>query len=170
MSGKIATRGRLSLPAAGDGRAVCELYALGLTIGGDPSPIGGVWGFSHVAGDGSLLAQETRIVTPAEFGVAEITGDLVELLAVINAAAMLPHRWRGIIYADVLRPRRGFLKATSFAGVDDDNRHAFRFLREGLGIVDAVPLGAERPGRGHARTIKALCVELEKRAVLAAGI
>src|SRR5260370_36672935 len=118
-------------PSSPDDRGACavhEVYCYGLPIGGNPSRVGGAWAFSHVASNGRPIRLESCVMTPAEFDLVEMTGELVELLAVINAVATTPRRWRGRIFADLLRPRRGLLWAQSASGVRAGPRCAVGFL------------------------------------------
>lgn len=75
------------------------LYADGGVIGGNPSEIGGTWAWRHVGLDGEINSG-SGVIAPREAGLAVVTNNLTEMLAVLKGLQALPDGWQGVVYSD----------------------------------------------------------------------
>jgi len=93
MIGKVTVR-----VLEGDYAAYCD----GGVIGPNPSVRGGTWAFVLVDAltteDG--CHHQSGVVTPAEAGVDEVTNNLTELLAAVQALEAVHDGWKGTLYTD----------------------------------------------------------------------
>lgn len=79
---------------------IAALYVDGGVIGRNPSPQGGTWAWCHVDAAGQRIAHGGGIVLPIAWGLAAITNNLTELLALAEGLESLPAGWRGTVYSD----------------------------------------------------------------------
>jgi ribonuclease HI len=79
----------LALLPAPEGASMQELYCDGGVIGRNPSAEGGVWAWCRVEGE-TRVAEGSGVVRPAELGVAEVTNNNTELLALLEGIEALP--------------------------------------------------------------------------------
>jgi ribonuclease HI len=80
---------------------IYELYADGGVIHKNPSQTGGTWAFRIVA-NGVVVCERSGVITPLQAGLATITNNLTEMLAVVNGLKTLcsTPRWVGTVYSD----------------------------------------------------------------------
>jgi ribonuclease HI len=103
-----------------------DIYTDGGVIGRNPSPIGGTWSFVVVR-DGRLFFEDSGIVTPETVGLDEVTNNMTELIAVMNAVEW-SRQWPTTIYTDsLISLYRLSKKKSKFAGIPDPIR--LRFLQ-----------------------------------------
>jgi ribonuclease HI len=80
--------------------AIASIYADGGLLSSNPSSDGGTFAFVLVDEEGNAIEHTSGIVRPEHAGLAAITNNYTELLAVTQAMLYVPERWDGMIYTD----------------------------------------------------------------------
>src|ERR1044072_235490 len=75
------------------------VYTDGGVIGSNPSLIGGTWAFCYVKND-LFVDARSGSVTPEVIGLAHVSNNFTELLAIIEALENLPAGWEGSLFTD----------------------------------------------------------------------
>lgn len=76
-----------------------KLFCDGGVIGRNPSKIGGMTAWCLVEGI-TLVSWGGGVVTPRQLGVKEITNNITEFLAAVEALRAMEDGWRGVLYTD----------------------------------------------------------------------
>jgi hypothetical protein len=79
-----------------------RLYADGGVITRNPSDEGGAWAWRLVSDADEIVLQGSGVILPAEAGLPQITNNLTELLACVEALEAMPGSWRGTLFTDSL--------------------------------------------------------------------
>lgn len=82
------------------GSPIAKLYADGGVIERNPSPIGGTWAYCHVNSDNTRIHEASGSVTPADCGVARVSNNMTEFLALLYGLESLPAGWVGKVFTD----------------------------------------------------------------------
>lgn len=69
-------------------------------MGANPSPIGGTWYCLHLDAEERIVQEAGGVITPAQAGMATISNNLTEMLAMVEALERLPLGWSGDVHSD----------------------------------------------------------------------
>jgi len=120
---------------------VAKVYADGGVVNVNPSRIGGTWAYVLVNGEGRTVREASGSITPAEVGLAKVSNNLTELLAVLMGLEQMPDGWAGTLYTDSFVTLCRIRGGKKFAGIPESMRERTRVVRERLGAFFSVLLG-----------------------------
>lgn len=79
---------------------IVAMYCDGGVIGRNPSPIGGTCAACLVNATGERIACKSRVITPQDVRLPQVTNNISELWAMLLGLRMLPDGWSGTVYCD----------------------------------------------------------------------
>jgi ribonuclease HI len=137
------------------------VYSDGGVVGRNPSALGGTWAWVHTDGRGygreeSAVAEASGFVAPADLGLAAVSNNATELLALTLALEAVPPGWDGAAYSDSNVTLCRFRSARSkMAGVPPALVERVRRLQATLGPVRYYLLGGHPNRKELAAGIRA---------------
>jgi ribonuclease HI len=98
-----------------------ELFTDGGCMGRNPSQLGGTWAWLLIR-DGKLVQRDSGLLLPGDVGKPDVSNNLAELHAALEALAAVPEGWRGVLFTDSKVTLHRATNGKSFAGVPNAMR------------------------------------------------